>query len=280
MIRFAAVPLMLSGLAALGLAVARADTPPAAARGRQALTGRAFGLAPWSLTAYDAAWKQWRPAPEASPADYGQAFRDYYGLHPAPYDNGRLPMGLREGRGLLARGLTTDCLVCHGGSILGKSYVGLGNASLDIEALFQDLARASGAAGKLPFAFSNVRGTTEAAAMAVYLHSFREPDLKLHYPRHDFPLRDELCEDTPAWWLLKKKSTMYYTGSTPARSVRSIMQFMLSPTTSAAGFEREEATFRDIQAYILSLEAPRYLYLSGGEPLEWLHTSRGTWPGW
>src|SRR5207244_4100694 len=63
---------------------------------------------------------------------------------------------------------------------------------------------------------------------------------------------------TPAWWLLKKKKTMYHTGSNNARSVRAIMQFMLSPTNSAATFEKEEATFRDIQAYLLSLEAPKY----------------------
>jgi mono/diheme cytochrome c family protein len=36
------------------------------------------------------------------------------------------------------------------------------------------------------------------------------------------------------------------------------MQFMLSPLTPAAAFDREEPVFRDIQAYIRSIEAPRY----------------------
>jgi mono/diheme cytochrome c family protein len=51
---------------------------------------------------------------------------------------------------------------------------------------------------------------------------------------------------------------MYYTGGGNARSVRSLMQFMLSPLTLPSTFEREEPTFRDIQAYILTLQPPSY----------------------
>src|SRR5690606_6852184 len=104
-------------------------------------------------------------------------------LHPAPYPNGGLPMGLREGTLLLFKGLSTDCMVCHGGSILGKSYVGLGNASLDIQALFEDLSAASGRAATTPFCFTRVRGTSEAGGMAVYLLGLRNPDLTLRTPR-------------------------------------------------------------------------------------------------
>src|SRR6185369_2604058 len=57
---------------------------------------------------------------------------------------------------------------------------------------------------------------------------------------------------------LKKKKTMYHTGNANSRSVRSIMQFALSPPNSAEFFAKEEATFRDIQAYILSLTPPKY----------------------
>src|SRR5262249_22188875 len=70
--------------------------------------------------------------------------------------------------------------------------------------------------------------------------------------------RDQLCEDAPAWWLLHKKKTMYHTGGGDARSVRSLMQFMLSPLNAPAVFDREEATFRDVQAYLLSLRPPKY----------------------
>ncbi len=47
-------------------------------------------------------------------------------------------------------------MLCHGGSILGKSYVGLGNTTLDVQAMFEELPKVDGLSGKTPFAFSNV----------------------------------------------------------------------------------------------------------------------------
>jgi hypothetical protein len=51
---------------------------------------------------------------------------------------------------------------------------------------------------------------------------------------------------------------MYYTGGGDARSVRSLMQFMMSPLNPPSAFAREEATFADIQAYLLALQPPKY----------------------
>ncbi|MCS6976714.1 MAG: c-type cytochrome, partial [Gemmatales bacterium] len=167
------------------------------------------------------------------------------------------PLGLKEARGLLGVGITTDCMICHGGSIFGQSYIGLGNASLDLQSLYEDLAQAMGRKQATPFPFTNVRGTTEAGAMAVFLFQLRDADLKLR-PAVDLGMRTDLCEDAPAWWLLKKKQTMYHTGSTNARSVRSIMQFMLTPLNSAEDVKKQEPAFADIQAFILSLEPPEY----------------------
>jgi mono/diheme cytochrome c family protein len=232
--------------------------PTAAERGRKALLTRAFNPPTISLAAYQGAWRVWGDGAREPPADYARAFRDRYGLHPAPYANGGYPMGLREASGLFGKGLATDCLTCHGGSIAGQSYVGLGNASVDYQALVEELAAAEGRSVKLPFTVSNVRGTTEAAAMSVYLLSLREPDLSIRGNRLDLDLHDDLFEDTPAWWLLKKKKTMYLTGGGDARSVRSLMQFMLTPLNPPSAFAREEATFADIRAYLLSLEPPRY----------------------
>lgn len=233
---------------------------PDAVRGKTALLERAFVPAGWTKASYENVWKHWTPAPAEKPADYAAAVRERYGLSPAPYDNAGLPMGLRIGKTAIGLpGVANDCMLCHASSILGQSIVGLGNSSLDIQSLFEELGLAAGASPKiLPFTFGRVRGTSEAGAMAVFLLSYREPNLDLTFKRHDLGLRDDLCEDPPAWWLLKRKKTMYHTGTSDARSVRSIMQFMLSPTNSKAVFHREEATFADIQAYLLSLEAPKY----------------------
>src|SRR6516225_6832081 len=161
------------------------DSTPAQ-RGEKALLGRHFNPPTIPLAAYGNAWKYWGPEVKAKPADYATAFAEHYGLHPAPYPNGGYPMGLREAKGLLGKMLTNDCMFCHGGSILGKSYVGMPNSSLDYQALYEDIARATGVPARLPFRLSNVRGTTEAGAFAVYLLSMREPDLTLRSERIDF----------------------------------------------------------------------------------------------
>jgi mono/diheme cytochrome c family protein len=230
----------------------------AAERGHKALISRAFTPSAWPVSAYDDLWKLWDTGAATSPKDYDRAVRERYGLHPAPFENGRYPLGLREAKGLIGKGIATDCMLCHGGSILGKSYIGLGNTALDIQALFEDLTTASGKSIKTSFTSCNVRGTSEAAGFAVILLSYRDPDLKVRLKPQKFDLHDDLCEDTPAWWLLKKKKTMYYTGSNDSRSVRSIMQFMLNPLNGRSAFDREEPTFADIRAYLLSLEPPRY----------------------
>jgi mono/diheme cytochrome c family protein len=237
-----------------GGAAAGEKTP--AERGREALLGRSFDPAVVSVQGYESAWKQWGLAEK--PADYAQAVKARYGLHPAPYENHGLPMGLRETRSLLGKGVGIDCLLCHGGSIAGRSYVGLGNSTLDLQALFQELARADHLPDHTPFCFCNARGTVEAAASAVYLMAFRDDDLKVGPPLDLGPLNDRLCEDTPAWWLLKKKKTMYHNGQISARSVRSIMSFMLSPLNGGEYIKKQEPVFADIQAYLLSLEPPKY----------------------
>ena len=166
-------------------------------------------------------------------------------------------MGFRPGSFLFVKGIAMDCMLCHGGSIFGKSCIGLGNSSLDIQAVFEDMSIADGRSGKLPFTFSNVRGTSEAGSFAVYLLGFREPDLKMK-KWTNLGLHEDLCEDTPAWWLLKKKKTMYHTGGADAHSVRSKMQFMMTPVTPSSDFDRHEAAFKDINAYLMTIEAPKY----------------------
>jgi mono/diheme cytochrome c family protein len=237
-----------------------ADEAPSAERGRKALLGRNFTPGTIPLGAYDGAWRVWDPRAKEKPADYAARFRERYGLHPAPYPNGDYPMGLRLAQGLFGKALATDCMICHGGSVLGKSYVGLGNSTLDFQGMYEELAEAVGMPKKSPHVFCNVRGTIEAGAMAVYLLGLREPDLLPHSPRLDLDLHDDMCEDVPAWWLMKKKKTMYHTGGGDTRSVRTLMQFMMSPLNSASSITREESTFRDIRAYLLTLEAPKYPY--------------------
>jgi hypothetical protein len=252
-----AVALVALTFAGVALFAAEKDKEPTSAeKGYKALTETAFIPAFWTQHAIPNAWKQWDV--REKPANYDAAVMERYGLHPAPYPNDGLPMGFRKAPRLLNTGVGIDCMLCHGGSIMGKSYVGLGNSTLDVQAIFEELSRADGLGGKLPFTFSNVRGTSEAGGFGVYLLGFRNADLSLRTPRKELGLHDDLCEDVPAWWLMKKKKTIYYTGATDARSARTLMQFMMHPLTTPKDFEKHEAAFRDISQYLASMEPPKY----------------------
>src|SRR5262249_42565318 len=114
--------------------------PAAAGRGRVAPSLRGFLRPEWSEAAYDLAGKLWdqpAPDPKRDPAGYAAAFRHRYGLHPAPYPNDGLPMGLRRGLGPggTKTGLQMDCLLCHGGSIGGPRHVGPGENPPHLQAL-------------------------------------------------------------------------------------------------------------------------------------------------
>ncbi|HEY7313156.1 MAG TPA: hypothetical protein VH643_27655 [Gemmataceae bacterium] len=252
--------LWVAMMAVVVVAPIRAADADAVERGKQALLTKCYAPPTMTRRAYDEIWKQWGLKQKPAPADYDRLFRQRYGLHEAPYPNGGLPMGLRP-QSLplgLGKGISMDCMVCHGGSIAGKSYVGLGNSTLDYQAFYEEMSAADGRAPRTPFRFCNVRGTSEAGAMAVYLLGYREPNLDRRFDRLDLDLNDDLCEDPPAWWLLKKKKTMYHTGGSDARSVRSLMQFMMSPLNSAGDIQKAESAFKDIRAYLLSLTPPKY----------------------
>ncbi|MGP0062319.1 MAG: hypothetical protein ACLQGP_01790 [Isosphaeraceae bacterium] len=234
----------------------------AAERGRIALTLTGFLKPEWSESAYRRAgrlWDQPAPDPDKDPAGYAAAFQHRYGLHPAPYSNDGLPMGLRRGLGPggTKTGLQIDCMVCHGGSIGGKSYVGLGNTQLDLRALLNEMTTADGRRPPPPaFILNSSRGTNNAGQVAAVLMSIHNRDLS--FRSFPLPLAANLPEmDTPAWWHLKRKSTMYYDGRTDARSVRTNMQFMLGEK-DFEGFKALEPAFRDLQAYLKTLEPPKY----------------------
>lgn len=259
------------GLLALSILLFLTVSTPAAPdaqRGRDALFGQCFSQATVSKEGYDTVWKQWGLAQK--PADFDRAVMERYGLHPAPYPNHGLPMGLRYAGTKPDAGIGYDCMLCHAGSVLGKSVIGAPNASIDLAGLFEDFAGARGMRYALPFRISNVRGTTEATASAVFLIAFRDPEFNLRFPTDLGGIPDQMCEDTPALWLLKKKRTMYHNGQLDARSVRPLMSFMMSPMTNAAAFRKLEPTFADIRAFLLTLEAPKYPF-----PIDPALASRG-----
>ena len=240
-----------------GSASGAGQAEPSADRGREALLTRCFSAPFVSRMRYETLWRQWGLS--SRPADFDEQVKDRYGLHDAPYPNGGLPMGLRPTTSRRGAAVGIDCMLCHGGSLFGKSYVGVPNTSLDLLGLFRDLDLADGGFGVFPYRLSHVRGTTESTATGVFVISLRRPDLGLSLPPANLgPIPDQAVEDAPAWWLLKRKTTMYYNGQIDARAVRPLMMFMLSPGRDASSFMREEATFADVRQYLMTLEPPKY----------------------
>jgi mono/diheme cytochrome c family protein len=252
--------LLLLGLAVIagaGPASATAAAPEgraAAERGREAILRRPMNPPAWSADAYENAWKQWGIAEK--PADYARAFRRRYGLLPAPDDNHGLPLGLMETRGLLGKGIVNNCLLCHAGSVAGQTYIGLGNASLDLQGLFDELSVA-GVKPDLPFQFSHVRGTIDPISPVAFLMKLRDADLNLQKPV-DLDLFQDVCSRPPAWWLIKRKQTRDWTGGIDARSARIDMANLLHPLNGAEYIKKQEPVFADIGAFVHSTEAPRY----------------------
>jgi hypothetical protein len=67
-----------------------------------------------------------------------------------------------------------------------------------------------------------------------------------------------VCSDPPAWWLLKKKKTRDWTGPMDVRSSRIDMVNLLTPLNSGEYIKKQEAAFADIEAYLRTIEAPKY----------------------
>jgi mono/diheme cytochrome c family protein len=225
------------------------------ARGRDIMFYRSLNPANWSLAAYESVWKQWGDSEK--PENYQKAFMERYGLHAAPFDNKGKPMGLIEATRFLGKGITNNCLLCHAGTIAGQTIVGLGNATLDLQGLFEDLTRADGVELQLPFQFSYVRGTIDPINPLAFLIQFRDADLSLQKP-HPFHYSANVCSDPPAWWLLKKKKTRDWTGPMDVHSTRIDMVNLLTPLNSGEYIRSQEAAFADIEAYLRTIEAPKY----------------------
>jgi hypothetical protein len=246
----------LGGLCLGLLQLGQSAEKTAAERGRDIMFGRSLNPAVWSLKAYENAWKQWGVSEK--PAEYESAFMERYGLHRAPFDNKGRPMGLLEAKSLLGKGIVNNCLLCHAGTVAGQTIIGLGNASLDLQSLFEDLSAADGFKMEMPFRFSYVRGTIDPVNPLTFLMEYRDPELELLKQPIKLGYSRNVSSDPPAWWLLKKKKTRDWTGGIDARSTRVDMVNLLTPLNSGTYIRQQESAFADIAAFLLTIEPPKY----------------------
>jgi mono/diheme cytochrome c family protein len=250
----------------LPLSSARAADEAAAARGYKFLTEKVYLPPDFDQETFDQAWKFW-PEPlrsraaKATPEERRKMAFSRYGLTERPNETGR-PQQYVVGKD---GNWTMNCFACHAGKVAGKAIPGLPNSHYALATLTEETRAVKFGAGKalgrmdvgsvfVPLGSTN--GTTNAVMFGVALMHFRDAELNLR-PDRGPPAMTHHDMDPPPWWQYKKKQRMYIDGFA-AKGHRALMQFMLVQQNGPEKFKEWEADFRDVKAYIESLEAPKY----------------------
>lgn len=247
-----------------------ADAPPAdaspAERGYWFLTQKPYLPADFDQATFDATWKVWpadlrAKAESASPDERRQMAFSRYGLTGRPEDPTKPLQYVVDAEG----NWTMNCFSCHGGKVLGKTKPGLPNSRYALETLTADIRRVKLLLGKqmtrmdmgsLLVPLGTTNGTTNAVMFGVALLAYRDAELNLQL---DNPMPKMVHHDMepPAWWQFKKKTHLYL-DAFAQKGHRGLMQFMLVQENGPENFRQWESDFRDVYAYIESIEAPKY----------------------
>lgn len=194
-------------------------------------------------------------------------------------ENAKLPyfataMRTKEGVDLV----TSNCLQCHAGYLNGELVVGLGDAAGDFTADRSTLVEGAGflvsdAKERVeyekwrermltiaPYAVLGTRGPNPADSFTAVLFAHHDPKtlawsaepLVPVLPPQDVPV------DVPAWWTMKKRTSMFRNGAGRGDHARIMMTASLLCTSSVEESRAIDAYFPDVRAYILSLEPPKY----------------------
>jgi mono/diheme cytochrome c family protein len=264
------VVVLAAGLAAPAAAESLGKLSPAE-RGYHLLTEKPYLPPDFDQETFDAVWRQW-PEPLRSKAEQASlherremAFARY-GLTPRPDDPSK-PLQYvvdREGN------WTMNCFACHGGTVPSgeattRVWPGAPNTRFALQTLTEEIRLAKLELqkplsrmdlGSVVVPLGTTNGTTNAVMFGVLLMGYRDANLVLHRDRL-LPKMTHHDMDAPAWWHFKRKSMIYIDGFA-AKGHRGLMQFMLVPQNGPEKFREWDEEFRDVMAYLSSVEAPRY----------------------
>lgn len=174
-----------------------------------------------------------------------------------------------------------NCMQCHAQVFDSTLYIGMGNTFIDFTTNLQMTGQAfvmmerllknspTKYAASQPFLevmktitpgiTTKVRGVNAADRLTQILVAHRDPETFrwVSAPSIDIP---ELVvpSDVPAWWLLKKKNAMFYTGFGRGDFGRFLMASNLLTVNDTAESREVDNRISDVLAYIKSIEPPRY----------------------
>lgn len=247
----------------------RSEEEPAAARGYRLLRSKAFLPADFDQEVFENLWKSWpeplkEKAEKATPAERRQMAFSRYGLMADPDhpdDNGPGLGYVNNGKG----GWAMTCLACHGGKVEGKVIPGLPNSHYALETLTEDVRATKIMLRKklshmdlaqLGMPLGTTVGTTNSVIFGVALGALRNSDMSVDRNK-PVPKLVHHDVDAPPFWNVRHKSMLYCDGFAP-KNHRVIMQFILIPQNGKAAVEAWENDFRDILAWIESVQPPKY----------------------
>lgn len=173
------------------------------------------------------------------------------------------------------------CFTCHGSKLDGEYIPGLGNSFSDytddqsqtfgllntflLTRYGADSEEYQNAKGLIqstqvaaPYIQTDFRGVNPAFDLERATVAHRNLDFTWNETPLFTPPSGSVGSDVPAWWLLKKKNALYYTGLGRGDFTKLLMQTTvvgIKDSTEARAINNE---FDDVLAYLQSLEAPKY----------------------
>lgn len=249
-----------------GDAIGPAEETPAE-RGYRWLTTKAFFAPSLDTDLFDNLWRVWEEpartqAEMATPQERRKLAYSRYGWTVATGREGEIPLQyVDNGQG----GWAVNCFSCHGGKVAGVVMPGAPNTHIALQTLTDDVELTKQLMGKshgymdvglgnIPLGGSN--GTSNAVIYGVVLGAKR--DLNLRYrPTPIMPKLLHHDHDAPPWWNVKRKARLYADNFAP-KTYRALMPFLMVPENGPDEFASFENDFKDILAWIESLEPPKY----------------------
>ena len=176
--------------------------------------------------------------------------------------------------------VVSNCLTCHASEFGGELVIGLGNPFLDftgdpavtaelLGAFVEDGAPAAAwakwadrIAAIAPYMVTDTVGVNPAPNLTLALIAHRNAETLAWYsePRLEPPPREPLPTKVPPWWRMQHKAAMFYNGSGRGDHVRYMMMKSLVCTDDIDEAAEIAEWFKDVRAYIASLEPPAYPY--------------------
>jgi mono/diheme cytochrome c family protein len=176
-----------------------------------------------------------------------------------------------------------NCMACHAGYLNGEFIMGLGNSISDytvntsnttaiMDVLIQFTYGTNSPEWEAYEMFSKTskavsedivtecKGTNSADRLFAVLAAHRDPQTMnwSDAPLYELPSLATLPTDVPAWWLLKKKHTMFYTALGQGDFSRIMMASALLTMEDSSDARYADDHFADVYAYLNTIEAPEY----------------------